>query len=503
MKCLACGNVDLAPQKFCGECGARLETIEPNSPSFFSTAARWKASASRSRSCDIANSTPLAARVGPDQMHKVLNAFFEAAVREVHRFEGTVNQFLGDGFMALFGAPVSHEDHARRAVLAALAIRQTIASPTFQAHAATMQLRIGLNCGAVVVGTIGDNSRMDYTAVGDTTNVAARIQGCAGPGAIFIGESVYRAVQKHVECHPLGPRSLKGKAGAVVLYEVVQSHTALTANRPAAPGSEIVGRQSELGEIRLALSRLQGGLGGVLGIVGDAGLGKSRLMHEARRQSEAQGLHWLQGECLSFGRTLSYWPFREVIRSGFGIEETDSEADCWHKVEAGMSRLFGANADELLPYIGLLFALELPERLAASYFARPSDGPNAGHGLLLAEAPSLMRASGSELQAASAGAHLRVRTTQGYVVLGNMGMRPRKAHSRRRDGVIGPGRRLPARMRPRRRRGAGLARRLCAHRRQELRLDCLDRLAARVGAAPPGDRAAELGLPPPPGRVVT
>ena len=145
--------------------------------------------------CDIANSTPLAARLGPEAMHTLLNRFFELALDEVHRYEGTINQFLGDGFMALFGAPIAYEDHARRAVLAALGMqrRLTSAVPTSGCRAGEeLAVRLGLNTGLVVVGGIGDNLRMDYTAVGDTTNLAARLQQSAPPGVILVSQTTSR-----------------------------------------------------------------------------------------------------------------------------------------------------------------------------------------------------------------------------------------------------------------------------------------------------------------------
>jgi class 3 adenylate cyclase len=127
--------------------------------------------------CDLANSTPIAERLGPENMHTLLNQFFELALRQVHRYEGTINQFLGDGFMGLFGAPLSHEDHARRGVLAALALQRTLKEADIgNPYGVECAFRMGLNSGLVVVGSIGDNLRMDYSAVGDTTNLAARLQ---------------------------------------------------------------------------------------------------------------------------------------------------------------------------------------------------------------------------------------------------------------------------------------------------------------------------------------
>jgi class 3 adenylate cyclase/tetratricopeptide (TPR) repeat protein len=381
MRCSGCGHVNPNGQKFCGQCGAPLggdtyinddEEPHPYTPEYLVEKVLKTRSAlegERKRVtvlfCDIADSTGLAERLGPERMHAVLNAFFEAALAEVHRYEGTVNQFLGDGFMALFGAPISHEDHARRAVLAALAVRQALASEGFAARDAGLRLRMGLNSGAVVVGRIGDGLRMDYTAVGDTTNVAARLQGQAEPGSILVSDSVWRATQAYAQFTALGERILKGKGAAVPVYELLTAH--LAQRRPATDENRpaLVGRENEVAVIEAAIEHLQAERrGGVLGLMGDAGLGKSRLLEEARRLALGRRLRWLQGDCLSFGRTLSYWPFREVIRGSFAIDESDDEAACWRKIEAGMQALFAEQADELLPYIGTLLAIALPEPLA-------------------------------------------------------------------------------------------------------------------------------------------
>src|SRR5918999_4958172 len=139
--------------------------------------------------CDLANSTAIAERIGPENMHTLLNRFFELALNEVHRYEGTINQFLGDGFMALFGAPIAHEDHARRGVLSALSLQSTLKEAELgKLYGVECAFRMGLNSGLVVVGSIGDNLRMDYSAIGDTTNPAARLQDHAEPRDILVSE---------------------------------------------------------------------------------------------------------------------------------------------------------------------------------------------------------------------------------------------------------------------------------------------------------------------------
>src|SRR4030095_10757202 len=237
--------------------------------------------------CDLANSTPIAERLGPEHMHTLLNRFFELALQEVHRYEGTVNQFLGDGFMALFGAPLAHEDHARRAVLAALALQRTLKDANLgKPYGEERQFRMGLNSGCVVVGSICDSLRMDYSAVGDTTNLASRLQQVAEPGTILVSESTTRLVQGTVRLEALTPVEVKGKTEPVPIYKVIGT---LPRRSPIASRSErilspFVGRERELATLDAVFTQVEAGQGQVVGIVAEAGGGKSRLLYEFRQR---------------------------------------------------------------------------------------------------------------------------------------------------------------------------------------------------------------------------
>ena len=382
MECPRCGLANPANQRFCGGCGLQLpngslpsaSAIEPSAQRYTPRHLADRILSSRSALegerkqvtvlfCDVADSTPMSARLGAERMHGVLNAFFDLALENVHRLEGTINQFLGDGFMALFGAPITHEDHARRAVLAAVAIRDQIAARGAElALPADFQIRMGLNTGLVVVGKIGDNLRMDYTAIGDTTNTAARLQGAAEPGTIVIGEEVRRHVQSFVDLKTLKPRLLKGKPEPVPLYEVLKAHA--THHPNSSQASKLIGREAELTAIDERIDQLCKGQGGILTIRGEAGLGKSSLLAAARSLASAKRLVWVEGGCVSFGKTLSYWPFRDVLRSCFGITEEDAESQSLAKLRAGLQPLFGLESDQALPYLASVLGLPLPEDLA-------------------------------------------------------------------------------------------------------------------------------------------
>jgi class 3 adenylate cyclase/tetratricopeptide (TPR) repeat protein len=312
--------------------------------------------------CDIAGSTALAQRVGAETMHGLLNRFFDTALVEVHRYEGTLNQFLGDGFMALFGAPIAHEDHARRAAHAALAIRRACHAQTADPAAGRMPLRLGLNTGPVVVGNIGDNLRMDYTAIGDTTNLAARMQQMAAPGEILLAGPTWEAIRLHFECEALGERRVKGKAHGVPVYRL---HDARSSHPPGdssvapATTTPLVGRERELSALRESVGRLHSGRGGIVGVIGEAGLGKSRLLLEVKRL-EGANLCWLEGHALSFGQNLSYSPFMDALRGVANVDEREGRDASWARLESFLREHLGEQAAALLPFAGMLLGLELP-----------------------------------------------------------------------------------------------------------------------------------------------
>ena len=397
LTCAACGKHHAPTAKFCDGCGAALAAAEAsNEPAPTSTptpsrhAARpmlrdytpphlaqkilqSHAALEGERKqvtvlfCDMANSTELAQRLGADAMHDLLNQFFALALAEVHRLEGTINQFLGDGFMALFGAPVAHEDHVRRALMAALGLREKLKEAAAGTDAALshVRVRMGVHMGMVVVGRIGDNLRMDYTAVGDTTNIAARLQGQAQPGQIFTSEAVYTSGRQHFEFAEIGRVALKGIKEPAAVYELTRAHREEQASRSKrlGIGSALVGRSAEVALLQQALARLGQGQGGTLILTGEPGAGKSRLVTEVRRLGPlvpSTGLLWLEGRAVSFGRSLSYWPFIEILKSCFDIGEDDSEDESWRKLATGLDTLFGERGQEMLPYLATVLALRIP-----------------------------------------------------------------------------------------------------------------------------------------------
>jgi class 3 adenylate cyclase/tetratricopeptide (TPR) repeat protein len=292
--------------------------------------------------CDIVASSALAAELGPEEFHLVIDRFFRVALAEVHRYEGTINQFLGDGFMALFGAPIAHEDHARRAVLAALGI----------AARAQVRIRIGINSGLVVVGTIGDDLRVDYTAFGDTTVLAARLQAAAAPGAVLVSQRTADLVRGYFQLAEVPPVQVKERTVYPLRVTGLGPRTARIAAGDVL--SPFTGRDRELAELRRVLDVMVGGEGQVVGVAGDPGLGKSRLALEFRwLASDRAG--FLEGRCLSYGASIPYLPLFELVRNACGIAADDAPDLAGTKIERKIKAL---ELDvSLAHYLGHAFGL--------------------------------------------------------------------------------------------------------------------------------------------------
>jgi len=309
---------------------------------------------------DVSGFTSLSERLDPEEVHRLMSRAFDLMLAEVHRYEGTVNQFLGDGIMALFGAPIAHEDHARRAVHAALGIGRALEAyqAELQPRGITFRARQGLNTGLVVVGSIGSDLRMDYTAVGDTTNVAARLQQAGEPGRVTISEATHRLVRGYFETRPLGDMHLKGKVEPVAAWEAVAAREARTRlDVEAEHGlTPLVGRERELGQLLDAFARARSGEGQVVFVVGEPGIGKSRLLLELHRRV-GDAAAWHEGHCLSFGTAMAFHPLVDLIRHWFGVEEGDGEAATTAKLERGASET-GADLATVTPYLRALLSID-------------------------------------------------------------------------------------------------------------------------------------------------
>jgi class 3 adenylate cyclase/tetratricopeptide (TPR) repeat protein len=309
---------------------------------------------------DLKGSMELLADRDPEDARRLLDPVLEHMMEAVHRYEGTVNQFLGDGIMALFGAPIAHEDHARRAVHAALGIGRVLEDyqRELASRGISFRARQGLNTGLVVVGSIGGDLRMDYTAVGDTTNVAARLQQASEPGRVTISEATERLIAGYFDTRPLGRLHVKGKTEPIEAWEVAAAHETRTrlevgAERGLTP---FVGRDRELGALLDLFSRARSGHGQVALIVGEAGIGKSRLLLELRRRIGEEG-DWHEGHCLSFGQAMTLHPLVDLVRRQFSIDDADDDAAIAAKVERGAVAI-DPGLRSTVPYLRALLSLD-------------------------------------------------------------------------------------------------------------------------------------------------
>jgi class 3 adenylate cyclase/tetratricopeptide (TPR) repeat protein len=321
--------------------------------------------------CDVKDSTASASRLDPEDWSRIMNGAFERMIRPIYRYEGTVARLMGDGILAFFGAPLAHEDDPQRGVQAGLEIvaafngyRQQVMA---QSHL-DLQIRVGINTGLVVVGEVGSDMRLEYTALGDAINLASRMEQTAQPGTVQIAENTYRLVASMFDVRDLGRIQVKGKEMPVQAYQVLRRKRS-THGRPASYQESIaapfVGRQAERERLHRAFKALREDHGGIVALHGDAGIGKSRLLTEVRAELGAGALRWLVGEALSFGRTISYWTFQVILRQDLGITEDDTDDQAWLKLERRLTDLLDDDAADILPYLGTMLGLEVPEAYAA------------------------------------------------------------------------------------------------------------------------------------------
>ena len=368
-RCPACQSLVAATHKFCGECGARLD----EAPTIGYTPENLQREVLSSRAaregehkvvsvlfCDVVGSTTLAEQLGPGPMHRVLSRFFEAALAQIHGYGGTVNQFLGDGLMALFGAPVAQEDHARRAVLAGLGL-QSVVVPRLREEMPEcrgLALRVAVHSGPVVVGSLGDQLRQDYTAVGDTTNVAARLQSLCGSGQVLVSKTVQQAAAAWVSFEPEGLRQLKGRIEPV---EVFRACAPLSPASMVVADADLFGREEEIAQLRADIGALAQGRGGVDVLSGPAGIGKSALTRCAHGQAATLGMRFIAGHCLPFGHGQAYHPLHAIVRTLVCSDEDSATTPLdWYSFQQGVRALLGPDDSSSAPYLAVLAGITPP-----------------------------------------------------------------------------------------------------------------------------------------------
>ncbi|MBW1769209.1 MAG: AAA family ATPase [Deltaproteobacteria bacterium] len=361
IECPSCGAKIPLGKKFCGECGHKfdktpappsLDYNQPKSytPKFMADKILTTRSSIEGEHklvtvlfADAANFTGISESLDPEDVHQIMDGCFKILMNEIHKYEGTINQFTGDGVMALFGAPLSHEDHGQRACYASLAIQvamRTYGEEIKRQHGVDFSMRIGLNSGTVVVGAIGDDLRMDYTAIGDTTNLAARMESMAESGGILVTRNTFRLVKEYFELNSLGKVQVKGKSEAQEIYQLVGTSKVVTRlDASATRGlTKFIGRRDEIETLSQAFEKVRSGSGQVVGIVGEAGVGKSRLIFELRKSLQDK-VTYLEGRCVQIGQSIPFLPVLDVIRGYFDILEGDQEGIIKGKLEEKIREL--------------------------------------------------------------------------------------------------------------------------------------------------------------------
>ena len=390
--CPSCGASNSPARKFCGECGMAL--TQADAPTKYGTPQSYtpkylaekiltsKAALEGERKqvtvlfADIKGSMELLADRDPEEARKLLDPVLEQMMEAVHRYEGTVNQVMGDGIMALFGAPLAHEDHAVRASYAALDMQAAMsryAEEVRHSFGIEIQIRIGLNSGEVVVRAIGNDLRMDYTAVGQTTHLAARMEQLARPGTTRLTAQTLGLAEGYIEVKTLGPVPIKGVNAPVEVFELLSASSGRSRLHTAAARglTQFVGRDAELEQLRLALGLALTGQGQVVAIVGEPGVGKSRLVWEATHSHRTHGWLIVQAGAASYGRLTPYVPIMELLKGYFRIHHEDDDRDVREKVIGKLLALDEALKPTLPAFLGLLdvpvedptwIALDPPQR---------------------------------------------------------------------------------------------------------------------------------------------
>ena len=311
---------------------------------------------------DLKGSMELLADRDPEEARSLLDPVLQLMMDAVHRYEGTINQVMGDGIMALFGAPLAHEDHAVRACYAAIRMQENVkkyAEEARRSHAAVIKIRVGLNSGEVVVRAIGSDLRMDYTAIGQTTHLAARMEQLADPGAIVITPDTLALVEGYVEVKSLGAVPIKGLADRIEIYELLCAGPARTRLQAATRRglTRFVGRHDEIQQLRRVEQLAQVGRGQVAAIIGEAGVGKSRLVYEFTHSHRLEGWLVLESSSVSYGKATSYLPVIDLIKVYFKIHDRDDYREIREKVTGKLLTL-DESLKSTLP--ALLALLDVP-----------------------------------------------------------------------------------------------------------------------------------------------
>lgn len=359
--CCYCG-CELAPEdKFCGECGKELAAgpaISPPEP--ITDAERKQVTALFS---DLSGYTAMTARLDPEDVKDITSRIFNGVRTIVSKYDGFIEKFAGDGALALFGVPKSHEDDPIRAIRAAREIHELVEAmnPEYEAKVgAPLSMHSGINTGLAVTADV-DVERGTHGVTGDAINIAARLSDLAKAREIFVGLETYRRAEGHFTFEAMKPVTLKGKTGPVQTYKVLYVRAQpVTVHRQSGLRAKLIGRQAELSQLHEAVERLKQGKGTAIALCGDAGTGKSRLVEEFKSSLDLSKIRWREGHSYPYSQNIPYFALMDLMNRAWKIEEGDPPATVRQKIESGIERLLGTRQD-IGPYVGSLYSLSYPE----------------------------------------------------------------------------------------------------------------------------------------------
>src|SRR5215218_7814269 len=354
MNCPRCQMANPEGARFCLNCGNQLEAqVRVDGERKYVTVLF----------ADVVDSTGLGERLDPEQVAEIMNGVFAFLNASVTNYDGTVARLLGDAIIAFFGAPVAHEDDAERAVRAGLDIQaaaQEYAEFVKRDYGVDFGVRVGINTGLAVLAAVGDEIRTEYTAMGDTTNVAARMQSAAVPGTVLISADTYHLVKELFEFKPRGATEVRGKSTPIETYEVLAPRIVpgkVRGLEGEGLTSPLVGRAAEFRLVHDKLEEVRQGRGAFVAVVGEAGLGKSRLLAEVRTTTDSQPpVAWLEGRALSYEQAVTYYPWRQVIRQAIGAQEGEAPETVRERIRLASDR-YGLEGDEL-PFLEAMLGVE-------------------------------------------------------------------------------------------------------------------------------------------------
>lgn len=392
MKCPKCQLENPEGAKFCNECGHYLIPILKATPQVLSfdeklekiqrylpkgltekiLTQRDKIEGERKQVtvmfCDMEGFTPLVERLGPEEAYSIMDQVYEILIHKVHDFEGTVNEMTGDGIMALFGAPIAVEDAPQRSLWSALSIHREIAKFNDQKkEVGPIKMRIGIHTGPVVVGTLGNDLRVEFKAVGNTVNLASRMEELAESGSTYVTEETFRLTEGLFRFEAIGKKAVRGKQKAIPVYKVLSGKEDVYRPRLGSERmiySEMIGRDNELDRLELQVMKAINGAGSIVNIIGEAGIGKSRLVAELKKREVMKKVTLFEGRAISIGRNLSFHPIIDLFKQWARIREDDGEATAFGKLQDMVRSLYPEEIGELLPFVATLMGMKLSGRYA-------------------------------------------------------------------------------------------------------------------------------------------